>query len=60
VACPVGRRQLLHSGKRRAEQAAEILADYLMPAKGATVLRGFGPDDDVRPLAASLTATKTG
>jgi phosphohistidine phosphatase SixA len=56
----VGRRQLLHSGKRRAEQAAEILADYLMPAKGATVLRGFGPDDDVRPLAASLTATKTG
>ena len=47
-------------GKRRAEQTAEILADYLMPAKGATVRRGFGPDDDVRPLAGSLTVTKTG
>jgi phosphohistidine phosphatase len=49
--------ELLHSGKLRAEQTAEILADYLMPAKGATVRRGLGPDDDVRPLAESLAAT---
>ena len=47
----------MHSGKLRAEQTAEILADYLMPAKGTTVQRGLGPDDDVRPLADSLAAT---
>ena len=49
--------ELVHSGKLRAEQTAEILADYLMPAKGANVRRGLGPDDDVRPLAESLSAT---
>ena len=49
--------EVLHSGKLRAEQTAEILADYLMPAKGATVRRGLGADDDVRPLADSLAAT---
>jgi phosphohistidine phosphatase len=49
--------EILHSGKLRAEQTAEILADYLMPAKGWTVRRGLGPDDDVRPLADSLAAT---
>src|ERR1700683_5204785 len=49
--------EILHSGKLRAEQTAEILADYLMPAKGATARRGLGPDDDVRPLADSLAAT---
>ena len=49
---------LLHSGKLRAEPTAEILADYLMPAKGATASRrGLGFDDDVRPLAESLAAT---
>ena len=47
----------MHSGKLRAEQTAEIIADYLMPAKGSTVRRGLGPDDDVRPFADSLAAT---
>jgi phosphohistidine phosphatase len=46
--------EIVHSGKLRAEQSAEILADYLMPTKGSTVRRGLGPDDDVRPLADSL------
>jgi phosphohistidine phosphatase len=49
--------EVLHSGKLRAEQTADILSDYLMPAKGATVRRGLGPDDDVRPLADPLAAT---
>ncbi|HEV3302620.1 MAG TPA: phosphohistidine phosphatase SixA [Planctomycetaceae bacterium] len=49
--------EVLHSGKLRAEQTAEILADYLMPAKGATVRRCLGADDDVRPLADSLAAS---
>jgi phosphohistidine phosphatase len=46
--------EIVHSGKLRAEQTAEILADYLMPTKGMSVRRGLGPDDDVRPLADSL------
>jgi phosphohistidine phosphatase len=46
--------EIVHSGKLRAEQTAEILADYLMPTKGMGVRRGLGPDDDVRPLADSL------
>jgi phosphohistidine phosphatase len=51
---------IVYSGKLRAEQTAEILADYLMPAKGSTMRRGLGPDDDVRPLADSLaTADRT-
>jgi hypothetical protein len=41
--------EIVHSGKLRAEQTAEILADYLMPAKGTTVRRGLarhsGQDD---------------
>lgn len=48
--------EIAHSGKLRAEQTAEILADYLMPTKGSTMRRGLGPDDDVRPLAGSLAA----
>jgi phosphohistidine phosphatase len=48
--------EIVHSGKLRAEQTAEILADYLMPAKGTSIRRGLGPDDDVRPLADSLAA----
>ncbi|HUE14440.1 MAG TPA: phosphohistidine phosphatase SixA [Planctomycetaceae bacterium] len=48
--------EIVHSGKLRAEQTAEILADYLMPAKGSNVRRGLGPDDDVRPFADSLAA----
>jgi phosphohistidine phosphatase len=48
--------EIVHNGKLRAEQTAEILADYLMPAKGSNVRRGLGPDDDVRPFADSLAA----
>jgi phosphohistidine phosphatase len=48
----------VHSGKLRAEQTAEILVDYLMPAKGTSVRRALGPDDDVRPLADSLAAAE--
>jgi phosphohistidine phosphatase len=48
--------EILHSGKLRAEQTAEILADYLMPPRGTSVRRGLSPDDDVRPVADSLAS----
>jgi len=50
--------EILHSGKLRAEQTAEILADDLLPARGITVRRGLAPDDDVRPFADSLAAAE--
>ena len=48
--------EILHSGKLRAQQSAEILSDHLMPSKGTNVRHGLGPDDDIRPIAQSLAA----
>ena len=48
--------QIRHSGKRRAEQTAEILAEQLKPAKGVVVLAGLKPNDDVHAMAAMLAA----
>ena len=45
-----------HSGKRRAEQTAEILAEGLKPAKSAIAVSGLKPNDDVRPVAETLQA----
>lgn len=42
--------QIRHSGKRRAEQTAEILAQHLNPAGGLGALPGLAPNDDVRPI----------
>lgn len=39
----------LHSGKIRAQQTAEILADALMPASIISMIDGIRPDDD--PIA---------
>ncbi len=46
--------QIRHSGKRRAEQTAEILAQHLKPAKGVIPVPGLKPNDDVRLVAAAL------
>jgi len=43
--------QLRHSGKRRAEETAAILAERLAPPAGSQPLPGLGPDDDVRRVA---------
>lgn len=43
-----------HSGKKRARQTAEILADALNPAGGVEAVSGLKPLDDVAALAASL------
>ncbi len=43
-----------HSGKKRAQQTAEILADALKPAGGVRQRSGLAPLDDVAAFAATL------
>jgi len=43
--------QILHSGKLRAKQTAELLAKHLNPPLGLTEKKGLGPNDDVRKLS---------
>jgi phosphohistidine phosphatase len=44
------------SGKKRARQTAEILADALKPAGGVEAVSGLKPLDDVAAMAVSLDA----
>ena len=46
--------QMRHSGKRRAEETAAILAEHLKPVQGVVALPGLAPKDDVRPTAELL------
>jgi phosphohistidine phosphatase len=46
--------QIRHSGKRRAEQTAALLAERLSPAKGVIAVEGLKPNDDVLPVMESL------
>ncbi len=46
--------EIRHSGKRRAEQTATILAKRLNPPQGVIAMKGLSPKDDVKPVAASL------
>ena len=50
--------QIRHSGKRRAEQTAALLAERLNPAKGVIAVEGLKPNDDVRPVAEAIQAEK--
>lgn len=47
--------QIRHSGKRRAEQTALILAEDLNPSQGVVSVSGLNPMDDVEPVAEELT-----
>ena len=47
--------QIRHSGKRRAEQTAEILGEHLKPPAGVIAVDGLGPNDDVQSVATALT-----
>lgn len=49
---PVAR--ILHSGKLRAQQTAEILCAHLAPAGGVAPLDDMGPNDDVIAFAERL------
>jgi len=44
-----------HSGKLRAEQTAQILAEYLKPSGGLISVSGLAPNDDVVPVARIAT-----
>jgi len=46
--------EILHSGRKRAGQTAEIFAARLAPAHGVAAAPGLNPDDDVFPMAGQL------
>ena len=48
--------QIRHSGKRRAEETAEILGAFLQPAGGSVAMPGLAPNDDVHAVAKLLKA----
>jgi phosphohistidine phosphatase len=50
---------ILHSGKLRAKETAEILARFLSPAGGVREISGLAPEDDPLPAAAELEAAET-
>jgi phosphohistidine phosphatase len=47
--------QIRHSGKRRAQETAAILAEHLQPAAGDVAVQGLAPLDGVVPLAELLS-----
>lgn len=52
---PVNR--ILHSGKKRARQTAEIFSSFLTPAEGLAVVPGIKPLDDVASFGEQLDST---
>ena len=50
--------RIVHSGKKRAAETAEIISAVLSPAKGLQRRDGMNPLDDVRNFAASLELDK--
>src|SRR4051812_1146385 len=48
--------QIRHSGKKRAEQTAALLAERLNPTNGVVAVEGLKPNDDARPIAAAIQA----
>jgi phosphohistidine phosphatase len=45
-----------HSGKKRAQQTAEIVGELLKPEQGVTQRDGLAPKDDVQAITGSLVA----
>lgn len=46
--------QIRHSGKRRAEHTAAILAEHLKPSDGVIAVAGLAPNDAVHPVAEAV------
>jgi phosphohistidine phosphatase len=46
--------EVRHSGKERARQTAEILAEALKPPRGLNAVTGLNPEDDVQSMAETL------
>lgn len=49
--------RIIHSGKQRALQTAEIMAEALSPTSGIQATQGIDPLDDVTTFAPSLEVT---
>lgn len=47
--------QIFHSGKTRARQTAEIMANYLKPPLGVNEIKGMNPKDDITKLLPQMT-----
>jgi len=45
---------IVHSGKHRAAQTAQIFADYLQPSRGVRSVEGIDPLDDVTVFAQNV------
>ena len=54
----VGVSRIIHSGKKRARETADILCLRLSPAGGSESAEGMNPMDDVRTFADSLDLDK--
>lgn len=50
--------EIRHSGKLRARQTAEILAEYLRPARGVREIEGLAPNDDPRKARSDAEAAR--
>lgn len=48
--------EVLHSGRLRARQTAEILAEYLRPSRGIREIEGMAPNDDPGRAKGALEA----
>ncbi len=46
--------QIVHSGKIRARQTAEIISTYIKPESGVRESTGLNPNDDVRSIASTI------
>lgn len=49
--------EIRHSGKRRAEQTAEIFANHLRPPNGIRAISAIAPNDDAAGFADALRTT---
>ena len=49
---------LRHSGKRRADQTAEVLAEAIEAKEGTIARDGLGPNDNVTALRSELASTE--
>ena len=50
--------EIRHSGKLRARETAEILAEHLSPARGVREMEGLAPNDDPGKIRAGVEATR--
>ncbi len=49
---------IVHSGKKRAQQTADIFAEALSPSQGVTKISGINPMDDVTAFSETVDTTK--